>query len=127
MTGYLVVKHAHVTFALLSLTGFLLRAWWMWRESPLLGHRLTRVLPHINDTLLLVAGIWLVVVSTQYPWVHGWLAAKLVALVLYILLGTLALKRGPTRKIRGIAFVAALATFAYMLTVARFRAPWPFG
>ncbi|MFP5404148.1 MAG: SirB2 family protein, partial [Gammaproteobacteria bacterium] len=55
-----------------------------------------------------------------------WLTAKLFALIAYIVLGTIALKRGKTRKVRIAAWVAALLVFAYMVAVARAHAPWPF-
>lgn len=67
MLSYLAVKHAHVTFAMLSFAGFLLRSWWMWRDSPLLRHRLTRTLPHVNDSLLLAAGVWLALLLHTSP------------------------------------------------------------
>ena len=125
--SYEAIKHAHMTFAGLSLAGFLLRGWWMWRRSAMLDHRMTRTLPHINDTLLLGAGIWLALTLQQYPLVHGWLTAKLFALLLYILLGTLALKRGRTRRVRILALAGAVATFGYMAAVAIRHEPWPFG
>ena len=122
---YTTLKQLHVLFVALSLGGFLLRGWWMLRESPLLRHRLTRILPHVNDTALLAAGIGLAVITRQYPPAQPWLTAKLAALLLYIGLGTLALKRGRTRAVRIAAFAAALLTFGYMLAVALTRQAWP--
>jgi uncharacterized membrane protein SirB2 len=122
---YATLKHLHVAFVVLSLGGFLLRGWWMLQGSALLRHRITRVLPHVNDSALLAAGIGLAVITRQYPLVQPWLTAKLAALLLYIGLGTLALKRGRTRSIRVAAFAGALLTFAYMLAVALTRQAWP--
>jgi uncharacterized membrane protein SirB2 len=62
----------------------------------------------------------------QYPLVHGWLTAKLFALIAYIVLGTLALKRGKTKAQRVTAWIAALLVFGYMLAVARAHDPLPF-
>jgi len=126
MFDYALVRHAHIVFALLSITGFVVRAWWMWHDSPKRRWRISRTLPHLNDTLLLIAGIWMVVVSAQYPWTHAWLGAKLAALVVYILLGMVALKRGKTRNIRLAAAVGAVVTFGYILAAAHLRTPWPF-
>ena len=126
MLSYIAVKNAHIAFAALSGTGFLLRGWWMWRDSPLLGRRLTRTLPHINDSLLLAAAVWLVVQSAQYPLAQTWLTAKLAALLVYIVLGSIALKRGRTRQVRAAAFGGALAAFAYIVAVALRHHPWPF-
>ena len=123
--GYLAVKHAHLTFAALSFAGFLLRAWWMWRDSLLLQHRLTRTIPHVNDSLLLAAGAWLAFLLHQYPGNSPWLTAKLAALILYIVLGSIALKRGKTRRIRALALSGSVLVFAYIAAVALTRNPWP--
>lgn len=119
------IKLMHITAVTLSGAGFVLRGVWMLRDSPLLKARLTRILPHIIDTVLLGSAIWLSLRLYQYPFVHGWLTAKVLALVLYIVLGTLALKRGRTRRARIVSFAAALATFLYILAVAVTRNPFP--
>jgi uncharacterized membrane protein SirB2 len=56
--------------------------------------------------------------SAQYPLAQPWLTAKVGALLLYIVLGSVALKRGRSKGIRAAAFLAALATFAYIVAVA---------
>ena len=122
---YPILKHVHVTCVTLTIGGFALRGMWMLRGSRLVGHPLTRLLPHINDTLLLAAGISLMVLSRQYPFVDGWLTAKLVALLAYIVLGSIALKRGRTRRVRAAAFGGALLMLVYLITVALSRSPWP--
>ncbi|MDZ7753081.1 MAG: SirB2 family protein [Gammaproteobacteria bacterium] len=122
---YLLLKQLHVALVLLSLGGFVLRGWWMLRESALLRRRLTRVLPHGVDTLLLASGVGLALWAHLNPLHQPWLMAKLVALLVYILLGTLALKRGRTRTIRIVALVAALGVYGYMLAVAIHHDPWP--
>jgi uncharacterized membrane protein SirB2 len=71
------------------------------------------------DTVLLGAAIALSVIIQQYPFVHGWLTAKVVLLVVYIGLGTFALKRGRTRMIRLVCWLAALCVFALILSIAR--------
>jgi len=97
----------------------------MLAESPLLGMRLTRVLPHVIDTVLLISAIALVVRTQQYPFVHGWLTAKILALLVYIILGGIALKRGRTLTIRLTALLGALVTLAYIFGVAWTRQPLP--
>jgi uncharacterized membrane protein SirB2 len=92
----------------------------------MLQARWVRIVPHVIDTLLLASGIGLAVLIQQYPLVHGWLTAKLIALILYIGLGTLALKRGKTRGQRIAAWVAALLVFGYMVAVAIAHNPFPF-
>jgi uncharacterized membrane protein SirB2 len=119
----MTLKLVHMSFAALSVGLFTLRGIWMLLESPLREARWTRVVPHVVDTAFLATGIWLAVRIEQYPFVQPWLTAKVLALAGYIILGSLALKRGKTRAIRGAAFVAALAVFAYIIGVARARHP----
>ena len=124
---YLAIKHLHVTFALLSGLLFLLRGVWMLSDSPRLQARWVRIVPHIVDTLLLASAIGLAVASSQYPGQQAWLTAKVVALVAYIVLGTIALKRGRTPQVRKAAFVAALASFGYIVAVAVTKNPLVLG
>jgi len=124
--NYLLVKHLHVTCAVLSGSFFLLRGVWMLLESNLLQHRWVRVTPHIVDTLLLGSALTMVVWSGQYPFVQSWLTAKVLALVFYVILGMVALKRGKTKATRTTALVAALAVFAYIVSVAVSRQVMPF-
>ena len=119
------LKLVHVSAVCLSGAGFVLRGIWMLMDSPLLKARLTRILPHIVDTVLLGSAILLAMRIYQYPFTHGWLTAKVLALLLYIVLGTIALKRGRTRRLRIVSFAAALATFLYILAVAATRNPFP--
>jgi uncharacterized membrane protein SirB2 len=121
--SYLALKHLHVTCVVLSGLGFCLRGWWMLRESPLRQHRLTRVLPHVVDTLLLGSALTMAWLSGQYPFVNGWLTAKLCGLIAYILLGAMALKRGRTKAIRRRYFGLALLAYAYIVSVALTRNP----
>lgn len=121
--SYLVLKHLHVTCVVLSGLGFCLRGAWMLVESPLRQHRLTRILPHIVDTLLLGSALSVAWISGQYPFVNGWLTAKLFGLLAYILLGMMALKRGRTRAIRLRYFCLALLAYAYIVGVALSRNP----
>lgn len=120
---YFAIKHLHLTFVLLSGGFFVLRGLWMLLESSLLQRRWVRVAPHVIDTLLLASALVLVFWSGQYPFVEPWLTAKVLALIVYIALGTIALKRGKTRLMRVNAFVAALSFFVYMLAVALTREP----
>ncbi|MDP2257303.1 MAG: SirB2 family protein [Polaromonas sp.] len=122
--NYLAIKHLHITCAAISGSFFLLRGIWMLLDSPMLQRRWVKVVPHGVDTLLLTTALVLVFWSGQYPFVQPWLTAKVIALVVYIVLGTLALKRGKTKGVRTFALVAALATFAYIVAVALTRQPW---
>jgi uncharacterized membrane protein SirB2 len=114
-----------VACAVLSYAGFFVRGMWMLRGSALLARRWVRILPHVNDTLLLASGIAIAALSRQYPFVHGWLTAKLLALVLYIGLGMMALRPGRSRPLRIAAWLAAQAVFLYIVWVAVTRNPLP--
>lgn len=122
---YATLKTLHLTTVAITLALFLLRGAWMAAGSPRLGARWARIVPHLNDTVLLASGIALAWTLRLSPLEHGWLAAKLVALVVYIVLGTIALKRGKTRGQRIAAGVAALLVFGYMLAVAHTHNPLP--
>ncbi len=126
MSSYLIVKSVHVLCAALTFVSFATRGVWMWRESPRLQRRWVRVLPHIVDSLLLGSAAALVVITHQYPGPAAWINAKIAALLVYIALGMVALRRGRSMRVRRAAFVAALCVFAYIVLVARTRQPLPF-
>ena len=115
---YYTIKHIHVTAVVLSAFGFLLRGWWMLNGSPMLQHRVTRVLPHVVDTVLLLSAMVLAVMIAQYPFVAPWITAKVAGLVAYVVLGTIALKRGRTLRVRAVALFAAMVTYAWIVSVA---------
>jgi uncharacterized membrane protein SirB2 len=120
------LKHVHIACAVLSITGYLVRGVWMMRESPWLQKKWVRVVPHIIDTILLGSAILLAMQIQQYPLVHNWLTAKVLALVAYIVIGAIGLKYGRTRKIRVIAWLGAIAIFLYIVLVALTRQVLPF-
>lgn len=124
--SYLAIKHLHVTCVVLSGLGFGLRGCWMMTGSPLLQARWVRVAPHIVDTVLLGSAIMLAIMIGQYPFVHAWLTAKLLGLLAYILCGTMALKRAGTRAGRITFFALAVLAFAYIVSVALTKNPWPY-
>ena len=123
---YLLLKHFHMTCAALSGSFFLVRGSWMLAGSSLLQRRWVKTLPHIVDSLLLASAIWLAAWSHQYPVQMPWLNAKIIGLVAYIVLGSVALKYGRSKPVRATAFVAALLTFAYIVAVAVTKNPFFF-
>lgn len=122
---YLVLRQIHVALAVASLLMFATRGALLFAARPI--PRPLRWLPHLNDTLLLAAAVTLVVWSGQYPFQQAWLTAKLCALVVYILLGRQALRRGIPAARRLPWFIAALAAIAYVFAVALTRSPLPLG
>jgi uncharacterized membrane protein SirB2 len=117
MLDYATVKGIHVGAAAMSLALFALRGGWMLGAPARLRDRWVRIAPHVIDTVLLVSALWLAW-QLGAQGTRGWLAAKIAGLAVYIVLGTIALRRGKTRGVRLAAFVAALATFGYIGSVA---------
>jgi uncharacterized membrane protein SirB2 len=120
---YLTVKYLHVTCVVLSISGFCLRGLLLMRKSALMRRHWIRVVPHVNDSILLAAGIALVVMLGQYPFVDGWLTAKIFGLLADILLGALALKPGRDPRWRMAAGLAAVAVFGWIVSVALSKHP----
>ncbi len=120
-----LLKSIHITCVSLSYTLFLLRGIWMLRESPALQQRWVRIAPHTVDTLLLTSAILLAWQLGYSPLEQPWLAAKIVALLLYIVIGSIALKRGKTKRIRIAAWLVAQLIFFYIVSVALTHDPQP--
>ena len=112
--------------AAISVSFFILRFIWMLRGASILQQRWVRILPHVVDTVLLSSALTMVYWSGQIPFQQAWLGAKVVALLAYIVLGSIALKRGKTAEGRGLAFGAALLVFGYIVAVALSRQVLPF-
>ena len=125
MLDHGALKLVHQACATLSITGFLLRGGLMLKGSALLRARWMRTWPHAIDSLLLISGIWMAVNLHVDPVNSPWLAAKLVALLVYIGLGFLALRLGKSYRLRVIALIGALACVAYIALVALTRSPLP--
>ena len=112
------LKTIHVTFAALSFTGFLIRGVWMLGDSPLLKRRWVKIAPQVVDTVLLASAILLAVQLRLSPLQQPWLMAKVIALVVYIGVGLVALRFGRTKRVRTVAWVLAMLIFAYIVSVA---------
>ena len=123
VSGYELLKSVHQASAFLSLGGFALRGYWMLRDHPLLQRRLTKTIPHVIDTLLLGTALGMLYVWQLNPFEVSWLSAKIIALLVYIILGMVALRFGRTKKIRAVAWGAALLTVCYIISVAFTRSP----
>lgn len=126
MEMMLWVKYIHLAAVLLSFCGFVLRAGWMLTDSPMLGKRWVKVLPHIIDTALLLSALWLVYLMSLPLLQTDWLLAKIIALLVYILLGTMALKRARTKLQRLIFALLALLVFLYIVSVAMSKSVYGF-
>jgi uncharacterized membrane protein SirB2 len=95
----------------------------MMREENILSHRTVKILPHAIDTVLLLSAIILVFITEQYPFYHHWLTVKVIALVVYIFLGTMAFKCANTAFSKITYWSLAVMTFAYIVSVALTKTP----
>lgn len=118
MNLYDSLKLVHVTCVVCSILLFVYRYGQLvgYRDRPLA--KLLRVLPHINDTVLLAAAIGMLVVLGLNPLTTFWLLAKILALLLYIVSGALCLKSVPGSRRQLVFFVLALMVFSYIVLVA---------
>lgn len=121
--SYQVLKYLHLCLVILSASGFVVRGISTLRGIPLLRQRWQRALPHFVDTLLLISGLMLVSASGGVFLTAPWLHAKLSGLLAYIVLGSIALRRGKTRRIRALTFVAAVMCLGWMASVALLKSP----
>lgn len=120
---YSFIRNLHTIAAVVTITGFILRGYWMMSDSGKLQHRITRIAPHVVDTVFLLSGVAMIAMLSLNPLSQRWLLAKFVGLIVYILLGAVAIRRGSTMQIRTVAFVAALSVFAYIVGVAMSKSP----
>jgi uncharacterized membrane protein SirB2 len=121
---YLILKTVHIVAAVTAISGFLLRGYWMLADSDKLQRRVTRILPHVVDTIFLLSGVAMIWMLHMDPFRQTWLIAKFAGLVAYVLLGTIALKRGATRQTRALALIGAVSVFAYIVGVAFTKSPF---
>jgi uncharacterized membrane protein SirB2 len=126
MSLYLAVKYTHVGSVFLSFALFLLRGALMFGDVAWRNHKLLRVGPHVVDTVLLGSALVLAWLLGQYPFVHSWLTVKVLALVVYIVLGSLALKRARSSQLRAVYFALSIVTFLFIVSVARAHHPLGF-
>src|SRR4029453_7483399 len=116
---YPQIKAVHIAAVAASGLLFLLRgaavqvgaSWAM--AAPL------RYLSYTIDTVLLTAALMLATIIHQFPFVQGWLTAKVLLLVVYVVLGSFALKRGRTRAVRTACWIAALLVFWFIFSIPR--------
>ncbi len=120
---FTILKSVHMITLTITLSGFILRGIWMIRRSPMLQTKPVKILPHVNDTILLISAVWAGTLIGQYPFVDAWLTAKILGMVAYVVLGAFALNYGRTMQIRLGAFVGALCCFGYVVAVAVSKNP----
>ena len=75
-----MIKLIHMSTALISISLFLIRGFWVFKSSPMMNKKWVKILPHVNDTVLLTTATILAISTQQYPFVQTWLSAKFIAL-----------------------------------------------
>jgi uncharacterized membrane protein SirB2 len=123
---YFVLKHLHLTCITLSIVLFVTRFYWRKQNPSRLQKKWVKILPHTIDTVLLGSAIGMAIIASINPFEQHWLAAKILALLAYILAGTFAIKRAQSANAQNISFMLALACFAYILMVAISKQVAPF-
>ena len=123
---YVAIRSVHIACAVLTISLFTARGMLMLAGSPLLAHPALRWTPIAVDTVLLTTALMLMNIIHQYPIGTPWLTAKIGLLIVYMVLGSVALRYGRTRRIRVAALLAAVATVAFLVTVARTHQPLGF-
>jgi len=123
---YLSLKNFHLLTVAITAALFLLRFYWLQTGSAMLQRRWVRIVPHLNDTLLLLSGVLLVTITHFYPFTPqgNWLTEKLFGVIIYIALGAIALGRRPrAQKVRWIAFIVALIALVAIVQLATTKMP----
>ncbi|ASN15513.1 SirB2 family protein [Pantoea ananatis] len=123
---YPLIKNLHLLTVAVTILLFLLRFYWQRTGSAMLQRRWVRILPHVNDTLLLLSGASLVMITHFYPFSPqgSWLTEKLLGVIIYIALGSVALSRRPrSDRIRWIAFIVALIALVTIIKLALSKMP----
>lgn len=120
---YPQIKLVHITFVLASGALFALRGLLVQLGHKAAHWRCLRWMSYAFDTTLLAAAIMLLTILPGAMFANGWLTAKLALLALYVVFGTLALKRVRTIAARRVFYVLALLTYINMLGIARMHQP----
>ena len=121
---YAQIRWVHIACIIASGSLFLLRG-----SLVLAGKQRIAMLASLRflsygiDTVLLSAALMLLTILPHAIYANGWLTVKLALVVVYIVLGSVALKLGRTARARTIAFVAALTVYLGIIAIARTHDP----
>lgn len=122
---YLALKHIHLTFVVLSFLVFFIRGIGLFMNSPLLHKKISKILPHIINTIMLVSGVVLAVHLGMKPGEQPWLIAKIVGLVFFVIIG-IAVFKVKKSVVSKVLWLDALLIFIYIVSVAITKNPMPF-
>ncbi|GBL03360.1 SirB2 family protein [Glaciecola sp. KUL10] len=122
---YEMAKHIHLSVVVVSVALFIVRFIFLMKGSELMKKKALKVVPHVVDTFLLISAIWLVTMSPMVN-VDGWLASKIVGLVLYIVSGLFAFKWAKNNRMRLLGFFSAMIWLSVTFGVAVSKQPLSF-
>jgi len=123
---YFAVKLVHQAAVTLSVAGFFVRGAASLSGAHWVTSRAARTLPHLVDTVLLLSALTLAWMLRLTPGNAPWLLAKIVGLVVYVGLGVVALRPGRPLAVRAAAWLAALVTVGWIVSVALTKSPQGF-
>ncbi len=118
-----LIKVIHISFALLAISGFVVRTILMIADSDYANARWIKIAPHVIDTVLLVSAISLAIHYGFTLFNSPWLLAKVIALLIYIAFGFIGLDLRATKSLRMAACLLAVVTFIYIASVAITKSP----
>ena len=116
---YLFVKYSHQIFVAITILLFNIRFFLLWRhpEKPLAG--IWKAMPHLNDTMLLFTGLWLMKITHFSPFNAPWLGMKILLLLVYIVLGMIMMRSRPHSPKFYIVYVLAMSCVATIVFLAK--------
>jgi uncharacterized membrane protein SirB2 len=120
---YPQIRLFHIVCVVASGSLFVVRGLLVQAGSTLGNHALLRFPSYAIDTALLIAAFMLMSLLQVYPGPQAWLTVKVVLVLVYIVLGSVSLKRGRTPGVRRASFLAALAVFLFIVGIARRHDP----
>ncbi len=97
----------------------------MWQEKDIQSYAWKRRIPDSIDSVLFISGMSLAYILGFAPWVDSWLLVKLLALLIYIGFGFMALREGSALWLKRVCFIFALITITYMITIAHNKVIYP--
>lgn len=118
-----IILFIHVSTALISVCGLVIRGLLKIKQSAWLELKWVKILPHINDSILLIAAIMLAIEYGYSPFEQPWLLAKIIGLLLYIASGMILLKYASKKPQQVLALGLCMAIFLYIASVAITKTP----
>lgn len=119
---YLFVKHSHILFVAITVILFNLRFWMLTTRPQKPLPSILKALPHINDTLLLFTGLWLMKITHFTPFGNAnWLGVKLLLVLAYIAVGIVTLKAVPRTPKANIGYFVCLVCLCTIIYLAIYK------